>query len=85
MPSNVDSSYHLAIIRLNNKSEAFHRYVFDSLRVQNIGVQVHYTPVHLQPYFRDLGFSDGDFPEAEKYSKNAISLPIYPSLSSEDS
>ncbi len=84
VPDYVESSHHLAIIRLNIKDAEFHRYIFNSLRAQNIGVQVHYTPVHLQPYFRDLGFSNNDFPESEAYSKNAISLPIYPSLSSEE-
>ena len=84
VPDNIESSHHLAIIRLDNKSESFHRYIFDNLRINNIGVQVHYTPVHLQPYFKDLGFSNNQFPEAERYARNSISLPIYPSLSSED-
>tara|TARA_Y100001968_G_C19400570_1_gene740794 strand:- start:850 stop:1914 length:1065 start_codon:yes stop_codon:yes gene_type:complete len=84
VPNNIKSSYHLAIIRLHNKNEEFHKYIFDNLRAHNIGVQVHYTPVHLQPYYIDLGFSNGDFPQAEDYSKNAISLPIYPYLSNED-
>jgi dTDP-4-amino-4,6-dideoxygalactose transaminase len=47
-------------------------------------VQLHYTPVHLQPYYRRLGFREGDFPEAEAYATNAISLPLYPGLQEED-
>ncbi len=84
VPKGVKSSYHLAIIRLDNKKDEFHRHIFDSLRAKNIGVQVHYTPVHLQPYYKKLGFSTGDFPLAEEYSKNSISLPIYPSISKKD-
>ena len=84
VPNNIISSHHLAIIRLNNKDEGFHRQIFNKLRAKNIGVQVHYTPVHLQFYYRKLGFSIGDFPKAEEYSKNAISIPIYPSISSDD-
>jgi dTDP-4-amino-4,6-dideoxygalactose transaminase len=43
-------------------------------------VQLHYNPVHLHPYYRDLGFREGQFPEAEAYALNAISLPLYPGL-----
>ena len=41
---------------------------------------MHYTPVHLQPYYRRIGFREGDYPEAEAYAKNAISIPLYPGL-----
>jgi dTDP-4-amino-4,6-dideoxygalactose transaminase len=60
------------------------RQVFEELRASGIGVNVHYIPVHMQPYFRMLGFNAGDFPEAEKYYKNAISLPMFPELSEKD-
>jgi dTDP-4-amino-4,6-dideoxygalactose transaminase len=43
-------------------------------------VQLHYSPVHLQPYYRRLGFGEGDFPYAETYAHNALSLPLYPGL-----
>ena len=49
-----------------------------------IGVQLHYTPVHLQPYYKDLGFSNGDFPNAESYSTKAFSIPIFPGLTLEN-
>ena len=61
-----------------------HRSTFEYMRNQNIGVQVHYTPVHLQPYYRRLGFTHGDFPEAEKYATNALSIPLYPGLTEEE-
>jgi UDP-4-amino-4,6-dideoxy-N-acetyl-beta-L-altrosamine transaminase len=80
IPPNVSSSLHLAVIRLHDKDPQHHRRVFEGLRAANIGVQLHYSPVHLQPYYRRLGFSEGDFPEAEAYSRNAISLPLYPGL-----
>lgn len=57
--------------------------VFEQLRRQGIGVQVHYIPVHLQPYYRALGFGPGDFPEAEAYYAQAMSLPLFPDLTDE--
>jgi dTDP-4-amino-4,6-dideoxygalactose transaminase len=53
------------------------------MRAKNIGVNVHYTPIHLQPYYRSLGFSEGMFPEAERHGVEALSLPLYPELSSD--
>ena len=84
IPNNVHSALHLAVIRLNNTSPVLHRQVFDGLRAAGIGVQLHYTPVHLQPYYRRLGFQEGDFPDAEAYATNAISLPLYPGLEERD-
>ena len=80
IPQDVDPALHLAVIRLTDPSPIHHRRVFDGLRAAQVGVQVHYTPVHLQPYYRRLGFHEGDFPEAEAYACNAISLPLYPGL-----
>lgn len=81
---NSYSSVHLAIIRLNNEDKSFHKKVFEGLRKANIGVQVHYLPVHLHPYYRQFGFMEGDFPESESYAKNAISLPLFPGLDKKD-
>jgi UDP-4-amino-4,6-dideoxy-N-acetyl-beta-L-altrosamine transaminase len=78
--TDVSTAGHLAIIRLDDTSAEHHRAIFCGLRAAQIGVQVHYTPVHLQPYYRNLGFREGDFPAAEAYATNAISLPIYPGL-----
>ena len=84
VPQDVSSSLHLAVIRLADPSPDHHRRVFEGLRSAGIGVQLHYTPVHLQPYYRRLGFREGDFPEAEAYASNAISLPLYPGLQDGD-
>ena len=80
VPENVRSSFHLAVIRLSNPSPGLHRSVFEGLRAANIGVQLHYSPVHLHPYYRRLGFREGDYVEAEAYATNAISLPLFPGL-----
>ena len=76
------SAFHLYVIRLRSEDICDgHRNVFESLQEQGIGVNVHYIPVHTQPYYRSFGFCDGDFPVAEHYYREAISLPIYPTLS----
>jgi dTDP-4-amino-4,6-dideoxygalactose transaminase len=54
--------------------------VFDALRAAGIGVNLHYIPVHTQPYYQRMGFKQGDFPEAEHYYAEAISLPMYPTM-----
>ncbi|OYY95900.1 MAG: UDP-4-amino-4,6-dideoxy-N-acetyl-beta-L-altrosamine transaminase [Hydrogenophilales bacterium 28-61-23] len=73
------SAWHLYVIRLHAASRR--RAVFEQLRAAGIGVNVHYIPVHLQPDYRRLGFSAGDFPVAEDYYVRAITLPLYPGLS----
>ena len=80
IPPNIVSSVHLAIISLVNKSADFHREVFLKLHKKNIFVQLHYQPVHLNPYYQNLGFSSGDFPNSENYSKSSFSIPLYPNL-----
>ena len=54
------------------------------MRKNNIGVQLHYFPALLQPYYKNLGFGEGDFVEAEKYAKRSFSLPVYPELKDKD-
>ncbi len=77
----TESSWHLYVIRLKlDKIGKTHRQVFDELRAAKIGVNLHYIPVPTQPYYQNLGFKVADFPEAEKYYQEAISLPIYYSL-----
>ncbi len=79
------SSHHLYVIRLKlDKISRSKREVFSVLRERGIGVQIHYIPVHTQPYYRELGFDWGDFPEAESYYQEAISLPIHYDLSDEE-
>ena len=72
------SSFHLYIIRLDKSSK--HKKVFDYLRDNKILINLHYIPIHLQPYYKKMGFKYGDFPNAEEYYKRAISLPIFPGL-----
>ena len=84
IPINVVSSVHLAVIRLNKIDASYHLKVFCGMRNQNVGVQLHYSPVHLQPYYKKLGFNVGDFIEAEVYGANAMSLPLFPGLNDED-
>ena len=75
------SGRHLYVIRLQlDQIGVTHRQVFECLREQGIGVNLHYIPVHTQPYYRELGFKPGDFPAAETYYAEAISLPMYPTL-----
>jgi len=68
------------IIILNNISEANHKLVFNEMRKRNIGVQLHYSPIHLQPYYRKLGFKEGDYPISEEYARKALSLPVFEGL-----
>ena len=81
---NCRSALHLAVIRLEDKNPNEHKKIFEELRKENLGVQLHYTPVHLQPYYRRMGFKPGDFPNAEKYGETAISIPMYPDLKKEE-
>ena len=81
----TESSWHLYVIRLKlNKISKSHRQVFEDLRQAKIGVNLHYIPVHTQPYYKQLGFKWGDFPQAEQYYREAISIPIYYGLTEEN-
>ena len=71
------SALHLYVIQVEPSK---HRRIFHKLRKNNIGVNLHYIPVHTQPYYKKLGFAWGDFPNSENYYKKAISLPIFPTL-----
>ncbi|MCQ4326591.1 UDP-4-amino-4,6-dideoxy-N-acetyl-beta-L-altrosamine transaminase [Stutzerimonas stutzeri] len=78
------SGLHLYVIRLQlEKIDKTHRQVFESLREQGVGVNLHYIPVHTQPYYQHMGFRAGDFPQAEQYYREAISLPMFPAMSEE--
>jgi dTDP-4-amino-4,6-dideoxygalactose transaminase len=77
------SAFHLYVVRLKSVAKS-HRAVFDGLRASGIGVGVHYLPVHLHPYYRALGFAPGQFPEAERYAGEALTLPLYPALRAQD-
>lgn len=78
------SGLHLYVVRLQlDRIGRSRRAVFEHLREQGIGVNVHYIPVHTQPYYEPRGFRAGDFPAAERYYAEAISLPMYPTLTSQ--
>ncbi len=79
------SALHLYPIQVEDGASGPRRKaVFDGLRSAGIGVNVHYIPVHTQPYFRRMGFKPGDFPQAERYYARAISLPMYATLTEDD-
>jgi UDP-4-amino-4,6-dideoxy-N-acetyl-beta-L-altrosamine transaminase len=78
------SGLHLYVIRLQLVNIAkSHRQVFESLREQGIGVNLHYIPIHTQPYYAKVGFKPQDFPEAQKYYDEAISIPMFQTMSYE--
>lgn len=77
LPESI-SARHLYMIRLQHADQR--RIVFDTMRRNDIQVHVHYFPVHLQPFYIDLGFKTGDFPSAERFYKEILTLPLYPTL-----
>lgn len=77
--ASVSHAYHLYIIRCKNRLG-----LYNYLREKNIFCQVHYIPTHLMPYYRQLGWKEGDMPVAEKYYAECLSLPMYPTLSLEE-
>ena len=83
--NNNYSSYHLYVIRLKNERiNKTHKDIFKNLRKSGIGVNLHYIPVHLHPYYKKLGFKEGDFPNAEDYAQSAISIPMFPGLKTKE-
>lgn len=78
------SGLHLYVIRLQlDKISKSHRQVFESLREQGVGVNLHYIPVHTQPYYAQMGFKPEDFPVAQDYYREAISIPMFQTMSDE--
>lgn len=75
---NCLSAFHLYSIQLHDVN--IRRRVFDDLRSNEIGVNIHYIPVYRQPYYQNIGFKTSDFPNAENFYRRAISLPIYPTM-----
>lgn len=78
-PENAGHAYHLYVIRVKNRKG-----MYNYLRDHGIHAQVHYIPVHLLPYYTRLGFKKGDFPYAEHYYDECLSLPMYPTLTGEE-
>jgi len=78
------SAWHLYVVQLDESLESRRREVFERMWAAGIMVNVHYIPVHLQPYYRSMGFKAGDFPNAERYYRRALTLPLHPGLTFED-
>lgn len=77
--NNIYHAFHLYVIQVQNRDE-----LYRLLREHRIFVQIHYIPVHLQPYYRQFGWKNGDLPIAEDYYKKCLSLPMFPTLTDED-
>lgn len=76
------SAWHLYAVEVDPRRATVTRHqVFETLRAAGIGANVHYIPIHTQPYYQRLGFCRGDFPRAEAYYAQTLSLPMYPGLS----
>jgi UDP-4-amino-4,6-dideoxy-N-acetyl-beta-L-altrosamine transaminase len=74
-----NACFHLYPVMVRNREDFYHK-----AKDMGLNLQVHYIPVHTQPYYKDLGFNDGDYPNAEIYYKKCISLPVYPDLTNRD-
>ena len=78
------SGLHLYVIRLQlDKIQKTHRQVFEALRELGIGVNLHYIPVHTQPYYERMGFKPDDFPQSQTYYQEAISIPMFQTMTDE--
>jgi UDP-4-amino-4,6-dideoxy-N-acetyl-beta-L-altrosamine transaminase len=86
-PMQINDSYsgrHLYVIRLKLADISLsHKEVFEQLRENGIGVNLHYIPVHIQPYYKDLGFKQGQLPISESYYSDAISIPLFHAMTTE--
>jgi UDP-4-amino-4,6-dideoxy-N-acetyl-beta-L-altrosamine transaminase len=76
------SSYHLFIIKIKNK--IIYKSFFEYLRKNKIFTNLHYLPIHMHPFYQNLGYKKNDFPNSENYSSQALSIPIYPNLKYKD-
>lgn len=78
------SAWHLYIIQTDDSSGESRRKLYDNLKVSGISANIHYEPIHLQPFYRKFGFEPGNFPQAEKYARQCLSIPLFPGLSCDD-
>lgn len=81
---NRESAYHLYPILLKNKYKSYKKEIFSKLRSEGLGVQIHYIPVYMQPYYESLGFKKGLCPVDEDFYQRELSIPMYPTLTHED-
>ena len=79
VPKGCQHAWHLYVIQIEKRKE-----LYDYLKSKNIFTQVHYIPVHTMPYYKELGWKNGDFNEAESYYSRCLSLPMFPTLSNEE-
>ena len=80
LASDIYSSYHLYVVRVDGIDKAQHRHIIESLRSKGIFAHVHYIPIHLQPYYQAKFPKNYALPNAERYYREAITLPLYPKL-----
>lgn len=75
------SAWHLYMVELTQHNR---QSIYQQLHAKGVAVNVHYIPIHLQPYYQRLGFKEGDFPQSEHFYQNALTLPLFPSLSEKE-
>lgn len=80
VPENSNSPWHLFVIRVKNEAKITRAELYHALKSAGIGCQVHYIPVHTHPYYQELGFNWGDFPNSETFYQQCLSLPLFPKL-----
>ena len=81
----ANSAWHLFVVRIDRtRTNISRRDLFEALRSRGIEAHVHYIPIHTQPYYRELGFAPGDFPQCEQYYETCLSLPIYPLMTDDE-
>lgn len=85
-PADSNPAWHIYMVQVNlEKIKVSRKEIFETLRAENIGVNVHYIPIHLQPYYQKrFAYHLGDFPKAENYYSRAITLPVFPKMSDQD-
>lgn len=83
--TNGRSAWHLYVVQIDpDRTRMSRRAAFEALRAAGLGVNVHYYPVHLQPYYRERGFKPGDFPHSETYYERAITIPLFAAMTDEE-
>lgn len=81
LDSLAESAWHLYMVELTQHDR---RDIYNQLHTRGVAVNVHYIPIHLQPYYQELGFKQGDFPVSEHFYQNALTLPLFPSMTAQD-
>ena len=79
LPNGMYNAHHLFVIEVENRKD-----LYDFLHSKGVLVQIHYIPIHKFPYYKKIGYADADLKNSEKYYKNCLSLPMYPTLTSKE-